>query len=121
MMNYTIEQLNDRLQKAEQQTENQEGDYEQLVYDLQQDVEMDIGFIEEVQLRHPEFGLIPDDQLPHSLELRGLKIIIKEIQRIKREHDFFDSEAELDMMFPERHDDDFDEDSMSYDSLFGGD
>jgi hypothetical protein len=25
----------------------------------------------------------------------------------------------LDMMFPDRHDDDFDEDSMSYDSVFG--
>lgn len=27
----------------------------------------------------------------------------------------------LDMMFPDRHDEDFDEDSMSYDSVFGGD
>ncbi|WP_313032027.1 hypothetical protein [Soonwooa sp.] len=35
--------------------------------------------------------------------------------------DGYDEESELDMMFPDRHDDDFDEDSMSWDSVFGDD
>jgi len=33
----------------------------------------------------------------------------------------YDEDAELDMMFPNRHDENFDEDSMSYDSVFGDD
>jgi hypothetical protein len=41
------------------------------------------------------------------------------ITRIKEENNFFDSEAELDRMFPDRHEPGFDEDSMSYDSVFG--
>jgi len=45
----------------------------------------------------------------------------KRVNNIKKEYDFYDAEGELDMMFPERHDEDFDEDSMSFDSVFGGD
>ena len=47
--------------------------------------------------------------------------ILKKIKRIKAEYDFYDEEAELDMMFPDRHDEDFDNDSMPYDSVFGDD
>lgn len=47
--------------------------------------------------------------------------LAKRIARIKKANDFYDPEAELDRMFPNRYDDDFDEDSMSYDSFFGGD
>lgn len=39
----------------------------------------------------------------------------------EKEEEEFDPEAELDYMFPNRHDDDFDEDSMSHDSVFGED
>ena len=45
----------------------------------------------------------------------------KKINKIKKDFDFYDSEAELDMMFPNRYDEGFDEDSMSYDSVFGDD
>ena len=47
--------------------------------------------------------------------------LLKKIKSAKQEFDFFDSDAELDSMFPNRNDDDFDEDSMSYDSVFGDD
>lgn len=47
--------------------------------------------------------------------------LLKRIATIKRENDFYDADAELDRMFPDRHDEDFDEDSMSYDSVFGDD
>lgn len=43
------------------------------------------------------------------------------IKNLKGENDFYDEDAEIDTMFPNRHDDDFDEDSMSYDSVFGSD
>ena len=44
-----------------------------------------------------------------------------QILGIKKDNDFYDPEENLDMMFPDRYDDDFDEDSMSYDSAFGDD
>ena len=45
--------------------------------------------------------------------------ILKKINKIKQDYDFYDAEGDLDMMFPDRHDEDFDSDSMSYDSAFG--
>jgi hypothetical protein len=50
-----------------------------------------------------------------------LEKLRKRILYIKQENNFYDAEDELDMMFPNRHADDFDEDSMSYDSVFGED
>lgn len=38
---------------------------------------------------------------------------------MKQEFDFYDEESELDMMFPNRHDDDFDEDEESWSNVFG--
>lgn len=57
----------------------------------------------------------------HESEYPFFKNLLNRINSIKKENDFYDEEAELDMMFPNRHDDDFDEESMSYDSVFGDD
>lgn len=54
-------------------------------------------------------------------ENNTLQTLLKRIARFKKENDFYDADAELDRMFPNRYDDDFDEDSMSYDSVFGKD
>jgi len=54
-------------------------------------------------------------------EIHLFESLQKSVNNIKKEYDFYDAEGELDMMFPERHDEDFDEDSMSFDSVFGGD
>jgi len=56
-----------------------------------------------------------------SPEFNAFEKLQKRIKRFKKANDFYDEEATLDMMFPNRHDDDFDEDSMNYDSIFGGD
>lgn len=53
-------------------------------------------------------------------EIAALKNLKTELQDFKDEHNFFDQEAELDMMFPNRHEEGFDDDDMSYDSVFGG-
>lgn len=50
-----------------------------------------------------------------------IKSLLNAIKSFKKENDFYNSEAELDRMFPDRHDEDFDEDSMSFDSVFGRD
>ena len=52
-------------------------------------------------------------------EEKSCNQLLKKIKDIKQEHDFYDEEAELDMMFPDRHDEDFDSDSMSPESVFG--
>lgn len=54
-------------------------------------------------------------------EIDSYNKLLKEIKKIKNENDFYDADAELDRMFPNRHDDDFDEDAISYDSVFGDD
>ena len=46
-----------------------------------------------------------------------IKSLLKKIKAAKQEFDFYDEEAELDNMFPNRHD----EDNMSFDSIFGDD
>jgi len=45
----------------------------------------------------------------------------KRIKDLKKENEFYDEDAELDNMFPNRHDEDFDDDDMSYNSVFGSD
>lgn len=56
-----------------------------------------------------------------EISIPKLKGILKLIKQVKIDYDFYDEEAELDMMFPNRHDENFDDDSMSYDSVFGKD
>lgn len=46
-----------------------------------------------------------------TAELDLLKSIKKDLLEMKAEFDFYDEETELNMMFPNRDDDDFDEDS----------
>ena len=43
------------------------------------------------------------------------------VKQVSAEYDFYDPEAELDMMFPNRHDDDYDDDEFSLDDFFGED
>lgn len=50
-----------------------------------------------------------------ELDLSGLE---NRLKTIKESLDLYDSEGELDMMFPNRQDEDFDEDDMSGESFF---
>jgi phage shock protein A len=54
-------------------------------------------------------------------EINSFNKLLKRINIIKKNNDFYDEDAELDRMFPDRQDEDFDEDSTSYDSVFGKD
>lgn len=91
------------LDQYREQLENGNQDVEQDVVDLQESLEREID-------------MIPDDR-----DSSNYRKVLKELKAMKREFDFYDQEGELDMMFPDRHDEDFDEDSMSYDSVFGDD
>lgn len=47
-------------------------------------------------------------------EIKIIDKLIKRVNDLKKEGYFYDEEAELDRMFPERHEPDFDQDSMLF-------
>jgi uncharacterized protein (UPF0335 family) len=56
---------------------------------------------------------------PHrGKDVQVVRTVSQKLKQIRKEYDFYDEEAELDMMFPNRHDEDFDEDS--YSNMFEG-
>ena len=75
---------------------------EQLVYDLEEEVQN---------------ALL--EAFEDTMEEKQLQKLSNKLKKFKSDNDFYDAEASLDMMFPDRHDEDFDEDSMSWDSVFG--
>src|SRR5690554_6474242 len=97
-----IEELKETLSKAKEAFEKDVNNQNQ-IYDFEE--ELNYAF----------------EEAETDKELYALAKLQNELQDFKDEHDFYDEEAELDNMFPNRHDEDFDEDDMSYDSVFGGD
>lgn len=97
-----IKLLNARFEEIKEAFENGEDD-EQIVYDFEEEIQEAFG------------------EIYRETEISQLEKLQKKVKAFKREYDFYDEGAELDRMFPDRHDDDFDEDSMSYDSVFGDD
>ncbi len=74
--------------------------FEEKVYKLEEEVQNEIYF-------------------SFSQEKAELIQLLHKIARFKKENDFYNAEDELDRMFPNRGDDDFDEDSTSFESVFG--
>jgi hypothetical protein len=97
-----IKILKARFLEIQEAFENGEDD-EQIVYDFEE------------QLQDAFHEVFKEE------EAEQLEKLNKRVQAFKREYDFYDADAELDRMFPERHEEGFDEDSMSWDSVFGDD
>lgn len=96
-----IDLLKIRFSEIEELFENGEEDDHQLIFDLEEKMqEVDLDFYE-------------DEVAEQFYDLK------KQIKVFKREYEFYDSEAELDRMFPDLHDENFDEDQMSWNSVFG--
>lgn len=81
---------------------------------LEEEVDVVCGNIEE-QLEDLQRGAFNDYDVSR---LEKLQILVR---KFKIGRGLYDEQTELDHMFPNRHDDDFDDDSMSYDSVFGDD
>ena len=98
----TYDRLNEAYLKFLDELENDNYEVEQDVLDLEQEV---------------------NDALEYTSGKENLKLreLSKNINIMKEEYDFYDEEAELDRMFPNRENEDFDEDEISYDSVFGDD
>ncbi|HAT3992466.1 hypothetical protein CMU11_18060 [Elizabethkingia anophelis] len=105
-----LEELRKTFEELISRAENGENDYETEILELEEDVDREIDILN----NHPDYEKV-------SVSIEGLENLKKEIGQFNKNNDFYDEERELDMMFPDRHDDDFDEDSMSYDSVFGED
>ena len=93
----------EELDRFREELENENYDVEQDVLDL----EMQLN--EEIQLRYDAEEAAPYEK------------VLRELKTLKEEFNFYDEEGELVMMFPDRHDDDFDEDRMSASSFYGDD
>ena len=99
----TLQEYREQLERCREELENNNYDAEEEVLNLESKIEQEI------------------DSSFNDREAQPFKSLWKELRSMKKEFDFYDAEGELDRMFPDRHDEDFDEDSMSYDSAFGGD
>lgn len=97
-----IKILEARFLEIQKAFENGEDDHE-LIYDLE----------DELQKLY--------NQALRDKEISEVDKLDKKVKSFKRQYDFYDAEAELDHMFPDRHEEDFDEDSMSWNSIFGDD
>ncbi|RXG21926.1 hypothetical protein [Leeuwenhoekiella aequorea] len=93
-------ELKARFEEIKEEFDKGNDDHEQ-IYDLEE------------RLNHFEYS---GEAQRRWQELEALK---RNIKNFKEEESFYNAEAELDHMFPDRHDEDFDEDSMSWDSVFG--
>ncbi|CAM1361313.1 protein of unknown function [Tenacibaculum soleae] len=103
----TIQNYIDRFEKIEKEADELDKDIlEEKIHELEEQLSFDSDYF----LR--EFD---------SPEFIAFEKLQKRIKLFKNEYDFYDEKGTLDMMFPERHEDDFDEDSMNYDSIFGKD
>jgi hypothetical protein len=91
--------LNDAYLKLQEELENDNLDVEQDVFDLEEKVKESIEFA-------------------HGYDLLNMKMLLINIKSLKKEFDLYDEEGESDMMFPNRHDENFDNDSMNPDNVF---
>ena len=98
-----IKEFRERFDEIEEKVDETDvNELEEKVYKLEEDINEVVG------------SGMPNEE-------NALRTLLNKIALFKKENDFYDADAELDRMFPNRNDDDFDEDSMSYESVFGKD
>jgi hypothetical protein len=102
-MKEEIEALKVRFLEIETIFEEGDDDH-QLIYDLEE------------KIQQVSYEIDEEDE-----EAEQLEAFNKRVQEFKKENEFYDADAELDRMFPDRHEEGFDNDSMSYDSVFEDD
>ena len=101
--------------------ENKSETEERLFHEIIEQIDIDTSYLFEQAEKHPKYNFEPTKEIPASIELDKLDKLKKEIKNFMKNSRDFDPEEELDSMFPDRHDEDFDDDSMNYDSVFGKD
>lgn len=96
-----IDELKSKFKVAEDKALNLEDDYEQFVLNLEKELYSEIESVQDILFLDSKYGKV----------LKELNGLLDEINTLKSENEFYDEKAALDMMFPNRYDDDFDEES----------
>jgi hypothetical protein len=118
----TVEYYLKSFKELKEKVKEDENNFEERdFYSLIEDIKEENRYLFEQAENHPKYNFVPTKDVPESISLEILEKLIIEIESYIKSVQPFDTEEELDIMFPDRHDEDFDEDSMNYDSIFGGD
>lgn len=88
-----------------------------LIENLEDKVASD-DYDEKTEIEYYEVETKLEEFEANNWEERDLSQLKSRMKVVKEELDLYDQEAELGMMFPNRHDEDFDEDAMSGESFF---
>lgn len=110
----THPQLESYIHRLQELVDNPDVDDIDALQEEVAEMKEEMSFLSETALTNRE-GYIPY----YTEERVNLFEIL--VKQVSAEYDFYDPEAELDMMFPNRHDDDYDDDEFSLDDFFGED
>jgi len=110
----THPQLESYIHRLQELVDNPDVDDIDALQEEVAEMKEEMSFLSETALTNRE-GYIPY----YTEERINLFEIL--VKQVSAEYDFYDPEAELDMMFPNRHDDDYDDDDFSLDDFFGED
>lgn len=110
----THPQLESYIHRLQELVDNPDVDDIDALQEEVAEMKEEMSFLSETALTNRE-GYIPY----YTEERINLFEIL--VKQVSAEYDFYDPEAELDMMFPNRHDDDYDDDEFSLDDFFGED
>jgi len=110
MSNYTLKELKDRFSIAKEKTIKQEEDYQQLIYDLEKDIDVEVGLLKE-EINSSQSNVFSEPH-PNSLVLLEYEGLIDDINKLKSEYEFYDEQGELDSVFPDSNETDLESDSL---------
>ena len=130
-----IDALEEKFEKYDE-TEEGSDEYDKLENELEHEIhELEYEINMYLEMNIPNNDVIDFSNYEKVLKTldsqdKQLKTLLKRVDVVKRGvcmnkygYETYEDcyEDTMDYMFPNRHDDDFDEDSMSYDSVFGDD
>lgn len=98
-----------KLKEKEDENNFDERDF----YSLIEDIKEENQYLFQQAEKHPKYNFVPTKEVPESISLEILEKLIIEIESYIKSVQPFDPEEELNRMFPDRHDEDFDEDSIN--------
>lgn len=110
----THPQLGSYIHRLQELVDNPDVDDIDALQEEVAEMKEEMSFLSETALTNRE------GYIPYYTEER-INLFEKLVKQVSAEYDFYDPEAELDMMFPNRHDDDYDDDEFSLDDFFGED
>jgi conjugal transfer/entry exclusion protein len=110
--NFNVKDLERKFQELQNIVETSPDDCEDILNQLQTEIVIEIETLQNLLSN-------TDNYLEINSSLKVLESMSDWIDQFKNDYGYYDEKRELDSMFPDRYDEDFDDESMSYDSVFG--